>query len=369
MKKIGIMLLVLAMVCICANALGELGFAEIKKDNVNVRESAGGKMLWQLNAPQSVYVFEEKTVGKYLWCHVSTYIGKNPKTGWIRGDMLRFLSEEFYDIVDVEASTNYVLGIRSDGSVAIMGDDMRHSPCIETVRTWKNMKQVCSHSVGVQGLTYDGVVRAVGRQQNLAGMKANKICGQYAYPIDKYGEFAFGEWNDAWSWDTTQETDMLRGINLFEVYGTEATIAAVLTAEGKILLFGTDDPLEESLWTRWIDEMSFDNGPYTDIDQYHMTFVALRADGRVEANCGHEGASVNTDAWEGVVKVAAGYAFVMGLKGDGTVYFSGADAAQKRQVEAWSGIVDIAGGQDFCVGLRLDGTVVMAGHYHEGYFR
>ena len=75
MKKIGILLLVLAMVCICANALGELGFAEIKKDNVNVRESAGGKQLWQLDAPQSVYVFEEKTVGKYLWCHVSTYIG------------------------------------------------------------------------------------------------------------------------------------------------------------------------------------------------------------------------------------------------------------------------------------------------------
>ena len=369
MKKTGVLLLALAMVCFCASALGELGFAEIKKDNVNVRESAGGKTLWQLNAPQSVYVFEEKTVGKYLWCHVSTYIGKNPKTGWIRGDMLRFLSEEFYDIVDVEASTNYVLGIRSDGSVAIMGDDMRHSPCIETVRTWKNMKQVCSHSVGVQGITNDGVVRAVGRQKNLEGIKANKICGRYAYPIDKNGEFAFDEWNDAWSWDTTEETDILRGLNLFEVSGTETTIAAALTEEGEIFLFGTDDPLEESSWTRWIDEMSFDNGPYTDIDQYHMTLVALRADGRVEADCGHDGAVVNTDSWENVVKVAAGYASVMGLKGDGTVYFSGADKAQKRQVEAWSGIVDIAGGQDFCVGLKEDGTVVMAGHYHESYFR
>ena len=111
MKKTGVLLLALAMVCFCASALGELGFAEIKKDNVNVRESAGGKTLWQLDSPQSVYVFEEKTVGKYLWCHVSTYIGKNPKTGWIRGDMLRFLSEEFSDIVDIDM-VNYTINAR-----------------------------------------------------------------------------------------------------------------------------------------------------------------------------------------------------------------------------------------------------------------
>ena len=187
MKKRMAIVLAALMTLICSCALGELGFAEIKKDNVNVRESAGGKTLWQLDSPQSVYVYEEKTVGKYLWCHVSTYIGKNPRTGWIRGDMLRFLSDEFYDIVDVEASTNYVLGIRSDGSVAIMGDDMPHSPCIETVRKWKSIRQICSHSVGVQGIGQDGVVRAVGRQKNLEGMKAHRICGRYAWQSENVG--------------------------------------------------------------------------------------------------------------------------------------------------------------------------------------
>ena len=138
MKKAIGFLLTLLMMLQAGLALGELGFAEIAKENVNVRESAGGKTLWQLDAPQSVYVFEEKTVGKYLWCHIATYIGKNPRTGWIRGDMLRFLSDEFYDIVDVIADRTYVMGLRSDGTVAIMGDDMPHAPCIDTVRRWKN---------------------------------------------------------------------------------------------------------------------------------------------------------------------------------------------------------------------------------------
>jgi len=369
MKKAMILMLSLTMLLMSAGALGELGFAEIAKDNVNVRDGAGGKMLWQLDAPQSVYVFEEKTVGQYLWCHVSTYIGKNPRTGWIRGDMLRFLSEEFTDIVDVAAGSHYVLGIRSDGTVAIMGDDMPHSPCIETVRKWKNMKQVCCQSVGVQGITYDGIVRAVGRQKNLEGMKAHRICGQYAYPIDKYDEFAFDEWNDAWSWDTTEETNGLRGLRLFEVTGVETKVDAALTADGEIVIFKEDEELGQSSWADWLHDMAFDNAPYIDIDQYHRVIVAPRADGRVEADSIHTPAAEETQAWENVVRVAAGSTFTIGLKADGTVYFSGEDSTHKQQVEAWEGIADIAAGQDFCVGLRMDGTVVMAGHYHEGYFR
>lgn len=369
MKKTRVLLLALAMVCFCASALGELGFAEIKKDNVNVRESAGGKTLWQLNAPQSVYVFEEKTVGKYLWCHVSTYIGKNPKTGWIRGDMLRFLSEEFTDVVDVEAGTHYVLGIRKDGTVAIMGDDMPHSPCIETVRKWKNMKQVCTESVGVQGITNDGVVRAVGRQENLEGMKAHRICRPFAYPIDKHDEFAFDEWNRAWGWDTTQETSGLRGLKLFKVTGVDVKVDAALTADGEMIIFKEEDELGQSSWADWLHDMAFDHAPYTDMDQFHGTIVALRADGRVEAECMDEPAAEKTQSWENVVRVAAGNMFTIGLKADGTVYFAGADEKHRRQVEAWDNISDISAGQDFCVGLKTDGTVVMAGHYHENYFR
>ena len=74
-------------------------------------------------------------------------------------------------------------------------------------------------------------------------------------------------------------------------------------------------------------------------------------------------------AWENVVRVAAGNMFTIGLKADGTVYFAGADEKHRRQVEAWDNISDISAGQDFCVGLKTDGTVVMAGHYHENYFR
>ena len=136
------------MLSACA-ALGELGFAEIAKEDVNVRDSVGGKSLWQLDSPQSVYVFEEKTVGKHLWCHVSTYVGKNPKTGWIRGDMLRFLSDEFYDIVDVIAGETYVIGLRSDGTVVVTQKNW-------SVSWWTDIVALAAGDFFLMGLRSDG---------------------------------------------------------------------------------------------------------------------------------------------------------------------------------------------------------------------
>lgn len=173
MKKMIAALLALMMLLTGGCALAELGFAEVRKENVNIRESAGGAMRWQVDAPQSVYVYEEKTVGGQLWCHVSTYIGKNPQTGWIRGDMLRFLSEEFYDVVDVIAGISYVMGLRSDGTVAIMGDDMPHASCIDQVRTWKNIRAIGTRVCSAYGLTEEGVLHGVGLQKNFNGIRAD----------------------------------------------------------------------------------------------------------------------------------------------------------------------------------------------------
>ena len=140
MKKKMLMLLILALLAAPVSALCEIGFAEVKKTDVNMRREPGGKIIVRLDAPQSVFVMEEQQEKGHLWCHVYTVHGKDTVDGWIRADMLRFISDEFADIVQVQAGDHYVTGIRRDGTAAIMGDDMPHMPCIDTVRTWRDVK-------------------------------------------------------------------------------------------------------------------------------------------------------------------------------------------------------------------------------------
>ena len=195
MKRMAAFCLFLAL-CLCASgALAQLGFAEVAKDSVNLRKSPGGEVITRLPAGRSVYVMEEQEKGDQRWCRVYTYIGKEPRSGYIRADMLRMLGEEFHDVVSVEAGDMYVLGLRADGTVAIMGDDMPHSPCLAAVRSWTDMAQVCSYSVGVHGITREGVIRAAGKKAaGTEGLHASRIGGRIGFPIDGNDEMMIEAW-------------------------------------------------------------------------------------------------------------------------------------------------------------------------------
>ncbi len=370
MKKTMLLLLLLAMLLASSCALGELGFAEIAKENVNVRDGAGGKTLWQLDSPQSVYVFEEKTVGKHLWCHVSTYVGKNPRTGWIRGDMLRFLSDEFYDIVDVVADRTYVIGLRSDGTVAILGDDMPHAPCIETVRTWRNIREIGTRVCSAYGLTDKGVVRAVGLQDNFDGMKASHIGQGYPYPMDAQGRFLYDEWRKLWkdnaNWQFWMDEKLLGDAPLAKVIGETLNPQAVLTKDGRVLIIDFTDTARQFQ----------SDVPYVDLAGKNTYTVALRQDGRVEmidSQCAvTDGECTVCEAiksWTDVVQVAAAGEYVLGRKSDGTVLYAGKNDQMRRQIAKWTNVIDIACEPESCIALFEGGSVAMAGHHHEGYFR
>ena len=376
MKKMTAALLALWMMLSACAALGELGFAEIAKEDVNVRDSAGGKSLWQLDSPQSVYVFEEKTVGKHLWCHVSTYVGKNPKTGWIRGDMLRFLSDEFYDIVDVIAGETYVIGLRSDGTVAILGDDMPHAPCIETVRTWKNIREIGTRVCSVYGVTDQGVVRAVGLQANFNGMKAAHIGQGYPYPLDAHGRFLYDEWKDVWkesgNWQFWMGDDVLADDVIVKVIGESITPEYILAQNGRAYVIENANSKLQN-----IRELTTDV-PYIDLSGANRHAFALRQDGRVDVvdfRCGDDGrgagcaACAEAGGWTDIVQVEASYECVLGRKSDGTVLYAGKNDRIRRQVAKWTNVIDIAAAPECCIALFSDGSVAMAGQHHEGYFR
>ena len=159
MKRIAAVCLFLAL-CLCAaGALAQTGFAEVAKDSVNLRKSPGGEVITRLPAGRSVYVMDEQERGDQLWCRVYTYIGKNPRSGYIRADMLRMLGDEFHDVVSVEAGDMYVLGLRADGTVCFAGADERHAA---QVRALRDVVDIAAGSRFAIALLEDGSVVMTG---------------------------------------------------------------------------------------------------------------------------------------------------------------------------------------------------------------
>jgi len=358
-KKIVFALCLTALLAVSAIALGEIGFAEVIKSNVNMRRSPGGKTIMQLDAPRSVFVFEEKRDGEYLWCHVNTFRGKDTVDGWIRADMLRFVSDEFTDIVKVQAGDHYVTGVRSDGTVAILGDDMEHMPCIDTVRTWRDVKQISSSTCSVYAITDAGWVMSAGRNSEYGTWQAADISGREPVLLDENGYIMEETW-----WNRENLSGVLpktaRGISFKKVIEIDRLVYGGLTRDGRIIWFREEAGLHDA----------FAEGMYTDIDMYFYHVAALRADGRVRAAVRANAwadesvkSACRVEDWKDVVQVAAGVDHTLGLKADGTLYYAGTDERHRAQAEAWTDIVQIDAGNGYSIALKKDGSVVMAGAY------
>ena len=72
MKRLAAVCLFLMLCLAAAGAAAQRGFAEVAKDNVNLREAPGGARIARLPAGQSVYVVDEQEKGDQLWCRVYT---------------------------------------------------------------------------------------------------------------------------------------------------------------------------------------------------------------------------------------------------------------------------------------------------------
>lgn len=354
-----------------AGARAELGFAEAAKNKVNVRASVGGSIMMRIDAPQSVYVFEETKRGGELWCHVYTNRNKDCVDGWIRADMLRFLSEEFHDVVSVQVGNHYVTGLRGDGTVAIMGNDMPHLPCVDAVRAWRDIRQVSSWICQVYGLDAQGHIQAVGRsaeavKQACAGSVAC-IDGHIPVALDEHGCLT-ETWISQSAPGAREGLEAIRNVPLRRAIAKEnATAMVLLTQEGEVRCLKTEWPLQLGFEEEEL-QAAFAGETYVDIAYYWNDVLALRADGTVQAAGAHDEAVSQVKEWRNVTRIAAGNDHMLGLKADGTVYYAGTDAHHAEQVEAWTDIVDIDAGNGYSIALRADGAVLMAGAY-QGYWR
>ena len=390
MKRTAFALMLAALLSCAAAALGELGFAEVKKDDVNLRETLGGARICYLDAGYDVYVFEEKQAEGQLWCHVYTDVRQRTRDGWIRGDMLRFMSDEFHDVVSVQAGRNYVTGLRADGTVAIMGNDMPHMPCIGEARSWGAMAQVTSAGCSVYALDRGGNLFTVGNNDWYGAEQAAKLSGDEPILLDAEGRVMPQTWMSeeemtvnayflvddvvgglvAHSWIDeeavqTNPADEVAHECFAEVFTSLRQLYGGLTLDGRVLCLGNYAPYQKE----------FENGPYVDIDNDWQHIAAVRADGSVDAATkpsGYDGGAAydacRTKNWACVIKVATGANHTLGLRDDGRVYYAGPDQAHMLQVESWMDVVDIGAGPGYSIALKKDGSVVMAGAYR-GYDR
>jgi alpha-tubulin suppressor-like RCC1 family protein len=89
--------------------------------------------------------------------------------------------------------------------------------------------------------------------------------------------------------------------------------------------------------------------------------VGVKSDGTVVAVGYNDSGQCNVADWTDIVQVAAGWSHTVGLKSDGTVVAVGLDYSGQCDVGGWTDIVQVAAGWSHTVGLKSDGTVVAAG--------
>jgi hypothetical protein len=92
--------------------------------------------------------------------------------------------------------------------------------------------------------------------------------------------------------------------------------------------------------------------------------IALTTDGKVLTATSQYGAKLDTSNWSGIVDVAMGYDFALGLDSVGTVHFAGLNSVGQGDFVSegtWKGVAQITAGDMHSVALFKDGHIEAVG--------
>ncbi len=215
------------------------------------------------------------------------------------------------DIVAVAAKGNFTVGLRNDGTVVATGFN-GSGQC--TVDSWTDIVAVAAGVNHTVGLHSDGTVVAIGSNAD--------------------GECEIDGWTDI----------------VAVASGWEHTVG--LRSYGTVVVTGLNDDGQCNV-NSWTDIVAVAAG-------YFHT-VGLRSDGTVVATGWNDDGQCDVDSWTDIVAVAAGEVHTVGLRSDGTVVVAGDNVWGECNVDGWTDIVAVAAGWGHTVGLRSDGTVVATG--------
>ena len=228
---------------------------------------------------------------------------------------------KWHDIVDIAANSCITVGLRSDGTVVVTGEN-DYGQC--NVSGWHDIvtMTVKGHTVG---LCSDGTVAATGE--------------------NNYGQCNVSDWRS------------------IAAIATNYDVTVGLRSDGTVVATGKNDCGQCNV-SAWRNIIAIAVG--------NKHTVGLRADGTVAATEFIPAEYYNNDgqcdvsAWRNIVAIAAGEYHTVGLCSDGTVVATGQNYYGQCNVTKWRDIVAIAAAYKNTVGLRSDGTVVVAGNNEYG---
>ena len=128
-----------------------------------------------------------------------------------------------------------------------------------------------------------------------------------------------------------------------------------LTMDGTVVAAGSNDEGQQNNLSNWTDIVDVACGTF------HT--IGLRADGTVLAVGHNDYGQCNVSGWTDIVAIAGNMWATFGLKSDGTVVYTGghdaSDRAKLDAVKRWDDIVSIkAYGNTDVFGIKADGTIV-----------
>lgn len=230
--------------------------------------------------------------------------------------------DDWRDIVSVAASESYAVGLKSNGAV-VVSDDRYFDP-----DKWHNIVEIDAGSLYTVGVRDDGTVVVGGRRE-------------YTEEL-----FNIDDWTDIIA--VSAGTCHTVGLK------SDGTVVAALTS--------LDDA------DLYLDCGQCNVGDWTDIiaiSAGNTHTVGLKSDGTVVATGTETYGMCDVDSWTDIVAISAGVNHTVGLKSDGTVvavgYMGMKDGYNVKAEDAfthWTDIVAISAGDAHTVGLKSDGTVV-----------
>lgn len=377
----------LLLLLLCLIPLGGLahqrGFGQFAMDDVNVRKSPGGEILFKKQKGEELFILSWKERGGHTWYEVHTYdaIRTNPVTAWVRGDMVAGPEQLFSGVVQAAAFHDLLIALKQDGTVAVGGRTHKYARMMkgQPPDSWREVRQVAAGYCTVYGLKKDGSLYKWGINGPDSGIPGLRDEGGKLVPfqaIDAFDDSFLGLMEDGALYSfyhnkSSQAAPPDSGVTGFSA-GSGYYDDALFLRGGRVTSLSSfyDSAVSENdreVIARWQDVVKVEAGIRTpriedgaQADQGAPLVAAIRGDGGVLAldAAMHEEVS----GWRDILDIAAGDGFLLGLSKDGRVLAAG---ERKHfvadEVAAWTDMAGIACGKSFCVGLTREGQLRFAG--------
>lgn len=301
----------------------ELAYAEAEKLEKSGKTAAAALAFYKLGdhkdaAERSTRLWREVAPRSCVAASFTNYVALKTDGSVLLGgtevDTLR-AAKSWKTIVDIAtgvARSNFLIGLRADGTVAAVGNN-QYGQC--DVSVWKDVIAVSAGSQHTLGLRADGTVVAAGRNNE--------------------GQCEVSGWTD------------IVAVSAGSLYSLG------LRADGTVVAAGRNDCGQGDVGD-WSDIVAVAAG------LNHS--LGLRADGTVVAagkNAEAQRYCCDVGEWTDIVAIAADGHHSYGVLADGTVLATGSTPVQSQVVSGWTDVRELAVSSGYLLGVRGDGTVYL----------